>query len=178
MNGKESENPFRPLSEELKEKIRNIRKGSRPNPETYLEKERVEEHVRKFKNKATIFMSLRNYEKYVKHSNEIGYGDNTQYVMSTECADEILRKSDGKASEICRLIGWDEEDSLNDMALVRIDLKNIDKLNPRIPSGNEAGANRFFTPGGFTSGGIMELVLNRIPKTQDHVERIEHIILK
>ena len=123
-------------------------------------------------------MSLKNYEKYVRYSDKIGYGDDTQYVTTMECADEILEKSAGKASEICRLIGWNKENSLNDMMLVRIDLKNISRLNPRIPSGNEAGANEFFTPGGFTSGGIIELVLNRIPKTPNYVERIVHIALE
>ena len=137
MSGKRFKNPFRPLSEELKEEIRNTEKGRRPDPETYLEKECIEEHIKKFKNKATILMSLKNYEKYVRYSDKIGYGDDTQYVTTMECADEILEKSAGKASEICRLIGWNKEDSLNDMMLVRIDLKNISRLNPRIPSGND-----------------------------------------
>jgi hypothetical protein len=37
-----------------------------------------------------------------------------------------------------------------------------------MPSGNEAGANNFYTPGGFTSGGTPEAVVNNIPNTDEY----------
>lgn len=41
---------------------------------------------------------------------------------------------------------------------------NPSTLNLRIPSGNEVGANDFFTPGGFTADGTIEAVIDQIPK--------------
>ncbi|GHU54030.1 hypothetical protein FACS1894132_07930 [Clostridia bacterium] len=36
--------------------------------------------------------------------------------------------------------------------------------NARIPSGNEGGANDFWIPGGYSSGGLPEAVIDQIPK--------------
>ncbi len=41
---------------------------------------------------------------------------------------------------------------------VRIDVPNSTGL--RMPSGNEAGANAQWIPGGYTSGGVMEAVID------------------
>jgi hypothetical protein len=38
-------------------------------------------------------------------------------------------------------------------------------LNLRIPSGNEAGVNNHWLPGGQTSGGISEAVVNQVPSS-------------
>jgi hypothetical protein len=47
-------------------------------------------------------------------------------------------------------------------------------LNPRLPSGLEAGANSNFIRGGFTSGGAPEIVIDpvkaNIPKTSSVIE--------
>ena len=48
--------------------------------------------------------------------------------------------------------------------MCRVDVQNPNELDLRIPSGNEEGANKFFTPGGFTSDGQAEAVINPIPK--------------
>ena len=40
---------------------------------------------------------------------------------------------------------------------VRVDIPNPTGL--RVPSGNELGANKFWLPGGYTSGGMMEATI-------------------
>lgn len=46
---------------------------------------------------------------------------------------------------------------------MRIDIIDLSQLNLRIPSGNELGVNEFWIPGGFTSGGIPEAIVDQIP---------------
>lgn len=55
-------------------------------------------------------------------------------------------------------LGFDEEYIADGSGLVRIDIDNLDGLNLRMPSGNEAGANNHWIPGGKTDGGISEAI--------------------
>lgn len=48
----------------------------------------------------------------------------------------------------------------------------IDRLTRSIPSGNEIGANDLWLPGGFTSGGIVEVIVPQIPNTPEYVNII------
>lgn len=52
------------------------------------------------------------------------------------------------------------EGFLDGNELVRVDIANPRELNLRVPSGNEAGANDQFIPGGFTEGGLPEAVID------------------
>ena len=47
--------------------------------------------------------------------------------------------------------------------LSRIDIPNPSVHNQRLPSGNEGGANELWIPGGLTSGGKVEAVVDQIP---------------
>lgn len=49
---------------------------------------------------------------------------------------------------------------------MRIDILYFDDLNLRIPDGNEAGANEYWIPGGYTVGDTPEAVVDRIPKAR------------
>ena len=53
--------------------------------------------------------------------------------------------------------------------LIRIDVNNVEDLNLRIPSGNEAGANNHWIPGGITDGGVPEAVSDLIPNNKNNV---------
>ena len=50
--------------------------------------------------------------------------------------------------------------------LIRVDVSPdaLKELNLRNPAGNEVGANSSFLPGGKTSGGVEEGVVNGIPQ--------------
>lgn len=41
-----------------------------------------------------------------------------------------------------------------------------------IPSGNEHGANSEWIPGGFTSGGIPEVILEHVPNDIKNIETV------
>ena len=47
--------------------------------------------------------------------------------------------------------------------LVRIDIPEPKSLNVRMPRGNELGANNKWIPGGKTSGGRPEAIIDNIP---------------
>lgn len=48
--------------------------------------------------------------------------------------------------------------------LLLIVVPDAEKLNVRIPDGNEAGANDMWIPGGYTSGGEAEAIVDPIPE--------------
>ena len=56
---------------------------------------------------------------------------------------------------------------------MRIDVIDVADLHIRIPSGNEAGANSWWVPGGSTSGGVPEAVSDLIPKSRIIVTRLQ-----
>ena len=68
-----------------------------------------------------------------------------------------------------KALGFDIGHFSDGGGLVRIDIQNLDGLNLRIPSGNEAGANSHWIPGGKTDGGVPEAILDLIPNDPNNV---------
>lgn len=88
--------------------------------------------------------------------------------------DSVLLISHGDLSLIERKLGippgaWDGR------ILVRIDIPAPRKLRLRMPSGNEAGANALWIPGGFLPTGFKEAVIDRIPKGRYTASLIEAV---
>lgn len=55
-------------------------------------------------------------------------------------------------------------------APLRVDVPNPSGLS--IPSGNEGGVNEFWIPGGYTSGGLVEAVIDSVPVSECIVTEI------
>ena len=77
--------------------------------------------------------------------------------------DAVLARANGNTSIIEKELGipkgsWDGQE------LVRIDVPKPGDLGLRIPSGNEAGANDLWLPGGKLPTGQSEAVVNQILK--------------
>ncbi len=150
--------------------ITSIPKGERPDPTTYLSQEFINEHLAQFENGASIIMTKEQYINYVKGNSQIGIpSDGTQFVMPKNYCDEIATKANGDISVYEKLLGFDEGHFADGGGLVRIDVDNLDGLNLRIPSGNEAGANSHWIPGGKTDGGVPEAVTDLIPNDPSNV---------
>ncbi|SEI04905.1 hypothetical protein SAMN05660691_03101 [Rheinheimera pacifica] len=66
-------------------------------------------------------------------------------------------------------------DTWNGQNLIRIDIDNPTSLNPRLPTHNNSGANANFVPGGKTSGGISEVVVDVIPPEKVWVTPVKPI---
>ena len=83
--------------------------------------------------------------------------------MSTRSAiDELLAASGGDLATIKKRLGikpqqWNER-------LWRVDVANPLLHNARLPSGMEEGANSLFIWGGYTRGGMVEAVLDPVPR--------------
>lgn len=145
--------------------ILSTEKGKRPAPETYLSKKYIRNHLKKFNNGVSMVMGLESYNKYVVHAEKIGRADGC-FVMPKYVCDEIDKKFNGDISVYETSLSFNVGYFSSQGGLVRIDVFDISDLNLRMSSGNEGGANSYWLPGGFTMGGIPEVVVNPIPKSR------------
>ena len=123
-----------------------------------------------FDDGASIIMTKRQYIAYVKGNPTIGIPiDGTQFVLPKSYCDDIASKAIGDITYYEKALGFDIGYFSDGGGLIRIDIDNLDGLNLRIPSGNEAGVNNHWIPGGKTEGGIPEAITDLIPNTSDNV---------
>jgi len=129
-------------------------KGKRPDPKTYIPKSVYEARLAKFDKGATKIMTKKAFKKYGPAQK-----DGTSFVLPKEEADALLAKGDKRGLEEALGLpkGYLEHDDL-----VRVDIPNpkSDGLNLRLPSGNEAGANNQWRPGGVLPNGNTEAVID------------------
>ncbi|ODC03936.1 hypothetical protein BFW38_10690 [Terasakiispira papahanaumokuakeensis] len=143
-----------PLSQTQIDEIRSIPHGQRPDPSDYLSSSYINEHISQFDDGASRFMSQRNLEKY-----GIAQRDGTSFVMTKSEADKLLLSSNGNSRAMANALGL-PEDFFDANTLVRVDIPKPRELNLRIPSGNEAGANDLWVPGGRLPDGALEAVID------------------
>ena len=136
--------------------VLDLGKGSRPDPSSYLPAARIADHAAAFENGASRFTLKSNLDKY-----GLGQRDGTSFVMTKAEADKLLAETGGDPRKLEQALGL-PEGQLNGDSLVRVDFKAeaMDDLNVRIPSGNEAGANAQWLPGGLLPSGANEAVLD------------------
>ena len=122
-----------------------------------------------FKNGASKLMSSAQLDDLAKRfpdSQTFGSPTGTFVAPSGEI-DELL-KAGLSREEIAQSLGITDELFL-DGDLVRIDISPGGFDNLRTPTGSEVGANSKFIPGGKTSGGVTEGVLDNIKKDSEFV---------
>lgn len=123
---------------------------------------------------ASIIMTKEQYITYVRGNSYIGIpADKTQFVMPKSFCDDIAIKADGNIGVYELTLGFDEGHFVDGGGLIRIDINDLSGLNLRIPSGNEAGVNSHWIPGGKTEGGIPEVITDLIPNNPNNVITIE-----
>ena len=66
------------------------------------------------------------------------------------------------------ILGLDPGTFSKNGGVVRIDIYDPLSHNIRLPSGNEYGANSNFIPGGRTSGGALECVIDNVPNSDEY----------
>lgn len=142
------------LTFEQAEKIKYIEKGQKPAPETYLSGEYIENHLQSFKDSGAVKIMPN------EPSGTIG-GKGGTFVMSGDELDEIIQYANGDVSKIEGVLGLDPGYLGKNPVIVMMD----DSSNVRMPSGNELGAwPEYWEPGGYTSGGIKEAVIDPVPE--------------
>lgn len=86
------------------------------------------------------------------------------FISPSDEIDNLLSQGLNRV-QIAEKLGIDDPLFLKgDLTRIDITPKALKELNLRLPTGKEAGANSLFVPGGKTSGGISEGVVNGVPK--------------
>jgi hypothetical protein len=142
------------LTAEKRDEIIAMPKGARPDPSEYLPSQYIESQLNKFNDGATRFMPERNFEKY-----GIAQLDGTSFVMPKHEADAMTAAIGGDWRALETELGL-PRGFLDSNKIVRIDIADPEDFNLRIPSGNEAGANEQWIPGGVLSNGSSEAVVD------------------
>jgi hypothetical protein len=142
------------LTPEKRDEILAMEKGDRPDPSEYLSREFIEEHLGHFRDGAAKFMSDYGFAQY-----GIGQIDGTSFVLSKHEADELMRSTQGNPRAMERSLGL-PPGFLEEHNVLRIDVPDPQSYNLRVPSGNEAGANSDWIPGGYLPDGLREAVID------------------
>ena len=141
------------LSDEKIREILDTPRGQRPDPSTYMTKAEIDEHLAKFDEGAVRITPASAIDQYGSAGPPGGF------VIPKSEFDDMLRESGGDLTHIETRLGLDAGTLSNgEMVAVRIDPEDFNGL--RVPSGNELGANKQWLPGGYTSGGALEAVMD------------------
>ena len=143
-----------PLTDEKRDEILAMEKGTRPDPSEYLSPEYIEQHLAKFEEGASRFMPQENFDKY-----GLAQRDGTSFVMATSEIDKLMEATKGDARAMEQALGW-PGGYLDRHTVLRIDIPEPQTYNLRIPTGNEAGANDLWLPGGLLPDGLSEAVID------------------
>jgi hypothetical protein len=129
-------------------------KGQRPDPSTYLPKDYIERHAAEFDDGATRFISRQSLERHGPSQT-----DGTMFVMPRREADRLVAEAKGRKSAFEKALGYGPGE-LNGHEILRLDFPNPRAANIRIPSGNEAGVNPMWLPGGKLPTGVREAIMD------------------
>ncbi len=141
------------LPPEKVQSIVDLGRGGRPDPSSYLPAKYIGEHLAKFDDGAIRFGSRKSYNSYGT------LGPDGGFVMSKREFEKVMKEADGDLRKVEQLLGLEKNYlSGSDTMIMYIDKKDFTNL--RMPSGNEGGANQYWVPGGVTSGGINEAVMD------------------
>jgi hypothetical protein len=139
-------------------------KGNRPDVSSYLSKDYIDKHLSQFDGGVTIIQHSDAYNVFTLENGFAGVADdNTLFVMPKDYCDKIFEEADGDMSYVERALGFSEGYFAEHGGAWRLDVNDVSGLNLRIPNGNEYGANDFWIPGGYTSGGVPEAISDIIP---------------
>ena len=143
------------LSEAKSDAIVNLGKGNRPDPSTYLPKTYIDSHLNQFQGGSVKIVKDLAYP-------DIGPPGGSTFVLPKQFADDVLAKANGDPAKLEQLLSLKPGDlGANPL---RIDIPAPSGL--KMASGNEAGANADWIPGGFTKGGVPEAVIDSVPHGQ------------
>ena len=142
------------VSPEVLENVIKAPKGQRPAPSTYLSTNQIDDHLSAFDGGVTKFVTKTNYNKY-----GIAQSDGTSFVLPKSEADALIKSTNGNPRALENALGL-PENFLDSNTLMRVDVAKPKELNVRVPSGNEAGANDLWLPGGKLPNGNREAVID------------------
>ena len=146
------------IDDETRRMLINMRKEDRLEPHKYIDPKEIEAHLKIFEEEGIA--KIISWEQLENAKNRYGGAigpESGQYATSEVIIEKAIKASDGDPRKLEKLLALDEG-SLGENPVV-IKPKKISFLE--FPSGNEKGANSYWNPGGYTSGGIPEVVVNQ-----------------
>ncbi len=117
----------------------------------------------------SYFIAKERFEEYVVGKGVLGAPDGL-YVLPRAAADRLLQEALGTAQVFEKRLGI-KPGQWTGREIIRVDLPFDFSMRPRLPSGMERTANEYFRYGGFTLGGMPELVINQLPRDAALAER-------
>lgn len=152
-------------------------KGSHLAPHEYLEMDFISSHLAEFTEEASYLLTGKQYAAFVKSPliPRLGRADGL-FLSSKAEIDRILAHAQGDISVIEEQLGFAKGSMTDKEGIYRIDILHPENYHLRIPSGEEEAANAFWHPGGFTSGGTKEAVIDSVPKVIDENFRVGVVI--
>jgi hypothetical protein len=151
LNGKQLQSGWTP--QRVYDEVINVPKGQRPPPESYLSASEIDSHLNLFSQGAIRFTSREGAAQYGT------VGPDGGFVIPKKEFDKVLNQSNGDLRIVEKKLGL-EPGYLGDKDTMVVLIKPQDIRGLRMPSGNESGANKLWVPGGYTSGGIPEAIMN------------------
>ncbi|MEJ1089074.1 hypothetical protein WDU99_12195 [Microbacterium sp. Mu-80] len=137
-------------------------KGDAPDPSDYLDDDYITQHLDQFKDGAS-----RIYFSDSLHQYGPGQADNSTFVFPTSELQRVLDETGGDAHALADALGmkpeWFHVDNDLNKPLKDVEIRNFapeELTNLRVPSGNEAGANENWIPGGYLPTGVPEAVID------------------
>ncbi|PJI07817.1 MULTISPECIES: hypothetical protein [Clostridium] len=153
--------PHAEISTEIRDEIIGIPKGQKPDPSVYMSSSEIKKHLSLFDDGAVRIQSKESFEKAIHlYGSNIGDPATGTFVLPKSIVSKAVEASNGNPRILEELLGLDPG-YLGEHPII-LDINN--PSNIRIPSGNEAGAwPEYWNPGGYTSGGVPEAVIDQIP---------------
>lgn len=134
---------------------------NKPRPNEYLGKKTLDLHKAQFENGGGWLAPKWALDKFGRE--KLGRADG-QFIMTGDELNQVLVETQGNIQEIEKKLGipcgaWDKV-----MVKIEVNKESLQKTNLRMPSGNEAGANEHWLPGGKLPSGRTEGVIDAVPK--------------
>ena len=146
------------IDEETRQMLINMPKEKRLDPKQYLSPKEIEEHLKIFEEEGVA--KIISWEQLENAKNRYGGSigpESGQYATSEEIIEKAIKASDGNPRKLEKLLGLGKGELGENPVVIKP--KKVSFL--KFPSGNEKGANAYWNPGGYTSGGIPEVVVNQ-----------------
>lgn len=143
------------LSQSQLDDVVAIEKGLRPDPSTYLPAQYIDDHLALFDDGATRFQLQSGLDKYGP-----GQRDGTSFVVPKAEADRLLAETAGDPRALEQALGLPVGQLDGADPLMRVDFDAPRDHGLRMPSGNEAGANDQWIPGGKLPNGNSEAIVD------------------
>lgn len=132
------------------------------DPAEYLDAAFYAAHLRNFHGRASYLLTETQYKAFIEGKDFLGRPSGLVVATKAEI-DRVIKEAGTSVAELERLLGFSPGWWQNKGRIYRVDVINPENQRLRFQNGTEDAANEFYQPGGFTSGGVMEAVTDRIP---------------